>query len=196
MRVYEWVSVLSALVNNKSQCIFNLFNARSAFVVTISAPKTPQPQTECVRECVCVAQVCASSSVCVCVSQSISLWLIMRTSLNKSSTTFQCHCRKLKDHSLISLAGCWLCACPSTPLCACSSSPLSPITLWDCPSSLSVLVPVAPCQSVLPASLPVVGASIILCRHNLTTGNAAHSKGRNDTYTTTTLGGCEGWNWN
>lgn len=180
------MSVLSALVNNKSQCIFNLFNARGAFVVTISAPKTPQPQTECVRECMCVAQVCASSSVCVCVSQSISLWLIMRTSLNKSSTTFQCHCRKLKDHSLISLAGCWLCACPSTTL------SLSLLSLCDCPFSLSVLVPVTPCQSVLPASLPVVGASIILCRHNLTTGNAAHSKGRNDTYTTTTLGGCEG----
>lgn len=146
----------------------------------LARPKC-QSHRQSVCECVCGSGVCKFK--CVCVSQSVSLWLIMRTSLNKSSTTFQCHCRKLKDHSLISLAGgCWLCAYPSTPLCACSSSPLS-LSLALC----LPLFPICACAchslSVRPACLPVVGASIILCRHNLTTGNAAHSKGKNDTYT-------------
>lgn len=149
-----------------------------------------------VSVCVCVAQVCASSSVCVCVcvSQSISLWLIMRTSLNKSSTTFQCHTPQLKDHSLISLAGC----CPSPPLCAYPSAPIPLRLFLPLPLLLpcSVPVPVTPCQSVLPACLPVLGASIILCRHNLTTGNAAHNKAKTTPTQQQHLKGCGERNWN
>lgn len=145
--MYEWV--YWALVNNKSQCIFNLFNARGAFVVTISAPKSRSNRLSVQASvCVCVAQVCASSSVyvCVCVSQSISLWLIMRTSLNKSSTTFQCHSPQLKDHSLISLAGC----CPSPPS----------LCLFHC-ASLCLCLCLFPSLSLslsLPVSLPCLPA--------------------------------------
>lgn len=140
--------------------------------------------TATVRVCLCVWLRCVRVQVCtcVCVSQSISLWLIMRTSLNKSSTTFQCHSPQLKDHSLISLAG----FCPFPPLCAYTSAPLC-----ACASACSLLCS-CPCHSlsVCPALPAVVGANIILCRHNLTTGNAAHNKAKT-TPTQQQLKGCE-----
>lgn len=160
----------------------------------LARPKAAATDWVCKRVfvcvCVCGSGVCEFKCVCVCVclSQSISLWLIMRTSLNKSSTTFQCHSPQLKDHSLISLAGC----CSSPPFCAYSTAPLC-----ACASACSLLCS-CPCHSlsVCAACLPVVGASIILCRHNLTTGNAAHNKAKTTPTQQQHLKGCGERNWN
>lgn len=142
-----------------------------------------------VRVCVCGSGVCEFKCVRVCVCQSVNQPVANNANkpqqkFNNISMSFSATEGSLSNLScrLLSLPPSPpLCANPSAPLCACASS-----LLCSCPChSLSVCA----------ACLPVVGASIILCRHNLTTGNAAHNKAKT-TPTQQQLKGCEERNWN